>query len=212
MAKSTSTTKQPEASATPESAQPAEPRTLRLTSPKQMRALSHPIRLQILGRLRADGPATATALAARLAISVPLVSYHLRQLGDYGFIEEAPELARDERERPWRSSHDQTSWSTAEFLDTPERIAAQAAFTREIVRAYAQDMERWLDEAPTWPAGWVDASEMSDYLLDLTPEELLELRAELTEVLARYRGRGRGEGREQVHAIVNLLPRHRGEP
>jgi DNA-binding transcriptional ArsR family regulator len=177
-----------------------------------MRALTHPIRLQILGRLRADGPATATALAARLGISVPLVSYHLRQLGETGFIEEAPELARDERERPWRSSHDQTSWSTVEFLDTPERIAAQAAFTREIVRAYAQDMERFLDEAPTWPPEWVDASEMSDYLLDLTPEELRHLRAELTEVIGRYRDRGRGEGREQVHAIVNLLPRHRGEP
>jgi DNA-binding transcriptional ArsR family regulator len=212
MAKATSSTKRREATATAESTQPPEPRTLRLTSPKQMRALSHPIRLQLLGRLRADGPATATALASRLGISVPLVSYHLRQLGEYGFLEEAPDLARDGRERPWRASHDQTSWSTVEFLDTPERIAAQAAFTREIVRAYAQDMERFLDEAPTWPAEWVDASEMSDYLLDLTPKELLELRAELTEVVARYRGRGRGEGREQVHAIVNLLPRHRGEP
>ncbi len=212
MAKATSTTKRSEATAATGSTQPPEPRTLRLTSPKQMRALTHPIRLQILGRLRADGPATATTLAAHLALSVPLVSYHLRQLGEYGFIEEAPDLARDGRERPWRASHDQTSWSTVEFLDTPERIAAQAAFTREIVRAYAEDMERWLDEAPTWPAEWVDASEMSDYLLDLTPEELRELRAELTEVVVRYRGRGRGEGREQVHGIVNLLPRHRGEP
>ena len=45
-----------------------------------LRALGHPVRLRILGLLRADGPATATALAQRLGLNSGATSYHLRQL------------------------------------------------------------------------------------------------------------------------------------
>ena len=56
-----------------------------------------------------------------------MASYHLRQLASHGFIEEAPELAEDGKQRWWRASHERTSWSTVEFLDTPERVAQQVA-------------------------------------------------------------------------------------
>lgn len=175
-----------------------------------MRALAHPLRLRLLGLLRADGPATATTLALRLDVSVPLVSYHLRQLAEYGFLEEASDLARDGRERWWRSAHDRTSWSSVEFLDTPERLAAESALGREVVRRYAEVMERWLDERPAWPREWVDASDSSDWLLDLTPGELRRMRAELAEVVERYAGRPRRTHSQPVQAIVNLVPRRRG--
>jgi DNA-binding transcriptional ArsR family regulator len=187
-----------------------EPRTLHLTDPKQMRALAHPLRLRLLGLLRSDGPATATTLASRLDVSIPLASYHLRQLAEYGFLDEAPALARDGRERWWQTSHDRTSWSALEFLDTPERLAAESALGREIVRRYAEVIEHWLDERPAWARKWVDASELSDWMLELTPEELRRLRAEVAEVVERYADLERRDGTEQVHAIVNLVPRRRG--
>jgi DNA-binding transcriptional ArsR family regulator len=149
----------------------------------------------------------ATALAKRLDASIPLVSYHLRQLAEHGFIEEAAHLARDGRERWWRASHARTSWSSVEFLDTPERLAAESALGREIVRRYAEVMEQWLDARPAWPRKWVDASDSSDWLLEVTPEELRRLRAEVAGVIERYVGRDPHEGSGQVQAIVNLIPR-----
>jgi predicted transcriptional regulator len=56
--------------------------------PRSLRGLAHPLRLHLLGLLRADGPATASQLAARTGQSSGATSYHLRQLAAYGFVVE----------------------------------------------------------------------------------------------------------------------------
>lgn len=187
----------------------AEPTTLRLTEPAQMRALAHPLRLRLLGLLRTDGPSTATALAERLGVSPALASYHLRQLASRGFIEEAPDLARDGKERWWRAAHERTSWSTVEFLDTPERVAAEQALGAEIVRAHADRAMQWVWDAATWPSEWVDASDMSDLIVELTPEELKEMREELHATMEWWSNRPPREGAGPVHVVLQLLPRRR---
>jgi DNA-binding transcriptional ArsR family regulator len=174
-----------------------------------MRALAHPLRLRLLGLLRTDGPATATVLAERLSVSPALASYHLRQLATHGFIEEAPDLARDGKERWWRAAHERTSWSTVEFLDTPERVAAEQAFGAEIVRAYADRAMQWVRDAATWPSEWVDASDMSDLVVEVTPEELKEMREELHATMEWWSNRPRREGAGPVHVVLQLLPRRR---
>jgi DNA-binding transcriptional ArsR family regulator len=184
-----------------------EPRTLRLTDPTQMRALAHPLRLQLLGQLRADGPATATTLSERAGVSVPLASYHLRQLAAHGFIEEAPELANDGRERWWRASHERTNWSAVDWLDTPERIAVETAFGRAVVQRYHEVMQGWLDAAPSWPAEWIEASDMSDWLVEVTVEELKALHGELASVVERYAAKPKHPGSRGIHAMVQLFPR-----
>jgi DNA-binding transcriptional ArsR family regulator len=189
-----------------------QPRTLRLTEPGQMRALAHPLRLRLLGLLRTEGPSTATTLAGRFGVVPALASYHLRQLASHGFIEEAPELARDGKERWWRASHERTSWSTVEFLGTPERVEAEQALGREIVRVVAESGLQWVTESSTWPGVWVDAADMSDWTLELTPEELRELRDEIHELIERRIGRPRREGTERVHAVLQLMPRRLGSP
>ncbi|MBC7300133.1 MAG: helix-turn-helix domain-containing protein [Nocardia sp.] len=73
-----------------------------ITDPAALRALAHPLRQRILRVLAENGPATATALADRLDENTGATSYHLRQLAEHGFIEEAPELAKG-KERWWRS-------------------------------------------------------------------------------------------------------------
>ena len=70
-----------------------------------LRALSHPVRLRMLGLLRTEGPATATSLAQRLDLNTGATSYHLRQLAQHGFIEEDPERGTG-RDRWWRAAHD----------------------------------------------------------------------------------------------------------
>jgi DNA-binding transcriptional ArsR family regulator len=182
-------------------------RTLRLTEPAQMRALTHPLRLQLLGLLREDGPATATSLADRLGVGTSLASYHLRQLAVHGFIEEAPELARDARERWWRALHERTSWSAVEWLDTPERSAAETAFSRVVAARFAASVEAWLDASPRWSRAWVDATDMSDWLVELTPAQLRALRAEIAAAVERYVTQPPKRGSRPVHAIVQLFPR-----
>lgn len=183
------------------------PTTKRLDDPRTMRAVAHPLRLRLLGLLRIDGPATATALSETTGDSVPLISYHLNQLAKHGFIEGAPELARDNRERWWKASHEFTSWSSAEFLDTPERIDAAAAFNREIVRVYTESIERFVAEQQAWGRAWLEGSDMSDYALDLTPDESTALIEELHEVLRRWRERSsKRDGSEHVRSIFAVFP------
>jgi DNA-binding transcriptional ArsR family regulator len=184
--------------------------TLRLTDPRQLRALAHPLRLRLLGLLRTDGPATATTLAERVDESPALISYHLRSLATHGYVVEAPDLATDGRQRWWRTAHASMSWSQAEFLDTPERSAAAGALMAEIAARYGEVARGWVAESQDWSPDWIDAADMSDFRLELSADQVRALRSELHEVLERYRAVPPGSGAELVRSVVMLLPHRPG--
>src|ERR1700736_5177120 len=96
------------------------PRQLQLTDPRALRAVAHPVRLQLVGLLRREGPLTATQAAERLRQSPASCSFHLRQLAKHGLVEEAG--GGRGRERPWRATAMFTSWPNV--ADTPELAAA----------------------------------------------------------------------------------------
>lgn len=68
----------------------------------QLRAMAHPLRMEIVERVGRRGTARAADVAADLGVPANSVSYHLRILARGGVIEEAPEAARDRRDRVWR--------------------------------------------------------------------------------------------------------------
>lgn len=68
----------------------------------QLRAMAHPLRMRIIERVGRRGTARAADLAADLDIAANSVSYHLRTLARGGVIIEAPESARDKRDRVWK--------------------------------------------------------------------------------------------------------------
>ena len=179
----------------------------KLEDPRTLRALAHPLRLRLLGLLRSQGPATVSTLATAVEQAVPLVSYHLRQLAEHGFIEEAPELAKDRRETWWRSAHEFTSWSVTDFLDTPERLDAIGMFQHQILSAHVARIRAFFDEAQTWDKEWLDASEISDLRLTLTPPELKQLTAELWGVIDRWRERDPSPGAGVAELILYAIPR-----
>src|SRR5262245_47552633 len=74
----------------------------KLSDPRMLRGIAHPMRNRILEELSATGPMRAADVAAALEMPANLASFHLRQLAKYGLVEEAPELARDGRDRVWR--------------------------------------------------------------------------------------------------------------
>src|SRR5262252_6744738 len=96
----------------------------RMTDPRALRALAHPLRLSLLGLLRTEGPLTATQAGELLGESSASCSFHLRQLAKYGLAEEAGGGQR--RERPWRATAMFTNVPT--MPDNPEFTAAASLF------------------------------------------------------------------------------------
>ncbi|GAA1763158.1 winged helix-turn-helix domain-containing protein [Nonomuraea sp. AD125B] len=153
----------------------------RISDPRVLRAVAHPLRVRLLGLLRSDGPATASELARKVGESSGSTSYHLRELFKFGFVEEDDER-RDGRERRWRARHVYTSWDAAEMSATPEgREAVRIMHLRQ-----AETVGRMLGEfdLADWPREWVDVSGMSDHILTLPPAALREF-ADRAEALLR---------------------------
>ena len=133
-----------------------------------LKALTHPLRVQVLGLLRTYGPATATTLAQRLGLTSGALSYHLRQLERYGFIAEDTERGND-RDRWWRAVHRTTEFD-AQGLD-PAAAEAGDAYEQGIITALTRSLTQAQADRAGWPAEWRRAFNLSDVLLELTPAE-----------------------------------------
>ncbi|WP_166983402.1 winged helix-turn-helix domain-containing protein [Paramicrobacterium fandaimingii] len=66
-----------------------------------LKAMTHPLRRQLVRSLSKHIYARAADLAQELNVPANSVSFHLRVLANAGLISEAPEKARDKRDRVW---------------------------------------------------------------------------------------------------------------
>lgn len=184
----------------------AHPETYEITSEAALRALAHPLRLRLLGLLRAEGPATASGLAQRVGESSGSTSYHLRRLAAAGFIEEVVDQGT-RRERWWRALHRETAWSPARFQGSAGARQADLTLRRENLRWQQIVLEQWLIEGPSWGAEWMDAAAESDHLLRLTVDELRSFRQDYLALVERYAARPHdAQPRERVVAIMHAMP------
>ncbi|MGW9305167.1 MULTISPECIES: ArsR/SmtB family transcription factor [Streptomyces] len=176
---------------------------------KGLRALAHPVRVQLVGLLRKYGPSTATRLAERLGVNSGTASYHLRQLGAAGFVEEDTERG-NARERWWRSVHRETHLSDRHVVD--QEPEAALAYLQSVAATYTLRTQQTLNGLQTLPDAWRGTFDMSDWALRLTPGEAVALRRELADVIARYRrdtpeeAARAPEGAERVGVITHILP------
>ena len=75
-----------------------------ISDPQAIRALAHEARLEALEELySSQSTRTATELASRCGLTPSAMSYHLRALEKYGFVERSPSEG-DGRERRWRAA------------------------------------------------------------------------------------------------------------
>ena len=141
----------------------------------QLKALSHPVRLRILGLLRTLGPATASQVARRLDLNSGATSYHLRQLATHGFVEEAAELG-NRRERWWRASSQMTSVRVDESAGDEGRDAEDAfhhlAVTSVIGRLQAASTRRSSEDER-----WRRVTSVSDLQVPVTAEQAKEIQS-----------------------------------
>jgi DNA-binding transcriptional ArsR family regulator len=164
------------------------PGAKKIAEAQELRALAHPVRLRLLTELLARVHGTASELAAVVGLPANSVSFHLRQLAKYGFLEEAPEHARDGRDRCWQLAY-QDGVDYDELMTTPAGRAAVAAqhrrggaYARDLVEAYFSGA---IEGAPAWDRGAFN----HDWYLRLTPEQASEFDHEYLDLCARWRDR-----------------------
>ncbi|MEU4172738.1 helix-turn-helix domain-containing protein [Streptomyces sp. NPDC026665] len=185
----------------------------RITDMGALKAIAHPLRMQLYRALNVAGAATASQLGEQVDEAPSLVSYHLRKLAEHGLIEEAEPRSGDGRERWWQPASEGLSVHDEDFRSAPETFAAHTAFARLLVDQRAELYRRFLDERHAWGVEWTGASRDSESTLRLTPAELAELNDELLAVIRKYDDKGRAdeaagdtEGRENVALHVYGFP------
>jgi DNA-binding MarR family transcriptional regulator len=142
--------------------------TRTFTDPLALRALAHPLRLQLHALVGREGSLTAADAARQLGISHALASHHLRQLAKYGFVEEAD--APDGRARPWRV----TSTSFSVVPEDEEARSAEDVLQRISVEHAERDLVAWQERRATEDEAWAPLAGSRTGILYLTPAELQE--------------------------------------
>ncbi|HEY2793471.1 MAG TPA: helix-turn-helix domain-containing protein, partial [Micromonosporaceae bacterium] len=161
--------------------QPPGQRRRLLDDPVVIRALAHPLRLDLLSFVL-HNPASTTADAAReLDISHGLASHHLRQLAKYGFVEQID--GKDHRERPWRAVSTGLSWPTT---DDSETAVAGRVLERIFAERGLRRLLDWHQRMDNWDPAWHEISGMGQNSVYLTLPELTELMTTVRGAIQHY--------------------------
>ena len=187
----------------------AEPRPL--SDPRVLRAIAHPVRARILEDLSASGPVRAADVARDLGIPANQASFHLRQLAKYGLVEEAPEEARDKRDRVWRSAAAEGyTVNLSELAAAPGGRAAVEVFRSSKLAALHERVDRAFAMSRAEGSG---VFAVSDHALKLTDDEAHELRQEIDAVIEAWaeRTRGRDPERRTYHVVQMVQPFEDGD-
>jgi DNA-binding transcriptional ArsR family regulator len=177
----------------------------------ELRALAHPLRVQLVQLLHAEGPATASQLARRLGESSGATSYHLRALYRAGMVEEAEQ--RNARERWWQRTPERVRVPNSMPPDASgaERAELQAAHSQLesiFVERDEEALGRWSEIRYDLPLEWQDSQWIGNFRLWGTASEirqLVEAVLELTQPL-RKAPEGSTSERREVHFTLRVLP------
>jgi DNA-binding transcriptional ArsR family regulator len=163
-------------------------------TPAAMKALSSPLRREILGHLARHGPATSTTLAKALGESTGTTSYHLRMLADTGFVTELRERAKG-RERWWDAVQaDRRMPARDDLTDADQALAEQLGDARlaedlRLLAAFAHDRDE--------DAGWQQGSRAHRFM---TKVQLAEFHAAYLDLVHRF-----GSDRDSAPADARMV-------
>lgn len=178
-----------------------------VTDPERIRALAHPIRLELLDFLKDTTEATATECAAHVRESVASCSFHLRMLEKYGYIERAE---RRGREKPWRVREREVTFDARPDSEVPGSLLAVQELASLAVTREADRVSRFLSQAGDEPDEWVQASTVTTGSFWVTAEELAELSREIQDLLDRFSERtdpaARPDGARRSRLFATLNP------
>jgi predicted ArsR family transcriptional regulator len=178
----------------------------KVSDPRILRAIAHPMRTRILGELVAAGHLRAADVAATLDIPANQASFHLRQLAKYGLVEPAPDLARDGRDRVWRPVHEHGLSLDVESIEKGPAGKATVAVWRKQAAAQAKDA---IDTAYSARKERDAHVMISDDWIRLTRSEAKELADDLIELQEKWADRTRsapaGKGVRRTYHVLKVL-------
>lgn len=181
----------------PVAGKPAGPRTM--TSP-MLKAMASPLRRSVMSVLAAQDYARATDLAEQLGVPANKLSYHLRILADAGMVREAPQFARDKRDRIWQAVDEAYRLGSPEDPLQPGGEYELGAYLSQIKLDQHSALSRVLAWAPDFATGR-DAdpkAELAIGTLRLTAGEARELFEEIERVVHAARKLHREPGEAGV--------------
>ena len=172
--------------------------------PRVLRAIAHPVRNRILGEIGAAGSMRAADVARELGIPANQASFHLRQLAKYGLVEEAPDQARDRRDRVWRATSEKGLFINLSELE-------QAPGGKAAVGVYRSNAAAWshllVDRAFAAEKDEDTNRSVSESAVKLTKLEAAQLREELDQVVERWidRTKGRDDLTRRTYVLMQVL-------
>ena len=186
-----------------------EPRPPRDLDMESLKALSHPLRVQLFDALSVYGPATASGLAERLGESSGATSYHLRQLEKHGFVREL-EGHGTTRERWWERVPGGINIASPASDETPAGRSAAQLIYREFRRSQDRLLNDFVDHGhDELSQEWAEASDLSTVNSNLTAEQLKSfvdaVSKAIDEYVIPYKGQ-QAPGARAVHIEFNAFP------
>ena len=176
---------------------------------ESLKALAHPLRVQILDTLSTYGQFTASGLAERLGESSGATSYHLRQLERHGFVREVPGKGTG-RERWWERMPGAINLNAADMEHTPATLAASKTLVRQWSRTRTELLDDFQERGlELLTKEWMEGSVVSTVNLRLTAEQLVEISRKWDEFIdpfvVKYRGQN-PPGSRPVQIHFNAFP------
>lgn len=150
----------------------------RIASPLGLKALAHPLRVELLDLLLSEGPRTATQAAQVTGASPSNCSWHLRKLAEQGFVREVAD--RTGRNRPWRAVTEALPWAREDERADSAAVEgiADLRLERELQRYRAARSQRASE-----PPEWQKATGLQHARIWMTPQEAQDVTDYLAEVL-----------------------------
>ncbi|MGN7949270.1 winged helix-turn-helix domain-containing protein [Microbacterium sp. 22215] len=148
-----------------------------------LKAYAHPLRRRMIRLFSRREHLRAADVAADLDVPANSASFHLRVLADAGLIEEAPEHARDRRDRVWKSRRGSFN------VGDPEHPVPDEALGTAMVRSIADDHQDMLSRVIAWTPEYLSgrATEMhaafSQRIVRLTEAEFEAVMDRVQEVI-----------------------------
>ncbi|WP_179872187.1 ArsR/SmtB family transcription factor [Microcella indica] len=158
-----------------------------------LKALAHPLRVQIIEALSTYGAQTASGLGERLGESSGSTSYHLRQLEKHGYVREVADRGTA-RERWWERVPGAIQMGSPELDGSEAGRQASRVIMREWLHhreAGVRDIvERGMTELPP---RWRDATNLQSASVHVTAEQLGELNEQIVALITEFAREHRGQ-------------------
>lgn len=188
-------------------------RDVRVLDTSALKALAHPLRVEIYDTLSQFGAQTASSLAERLGESSGVTSYHLRALAKHDLIREVPDRGTG-RERWWERPVGGVSFMNPAALSTPAgKAASQVVMSEYFERRHRQLRDFMANALDTETEEWQNATLLSTATTRLTAAQLQELSEKIMELVDQavdtYRDQ-QGEGVRPVTIRTDLFPLDEG--